>query len=247
MNSEEFLNEILAPVHEFCRYLDTHPPAYCYAPLRTDEERIRVMKSRLFNELRAADLFGTWLKTTPELDVKATMAESAHEEMVHAQLLMKRIGDLGADPFDYKPLPAQIAMFNAMEGLNETCERIAGLSLAGETVANYLIQMLSQVTRGARVDQATLSAHHRRRRRSRQRAARIPQTLCNHRGSSGSRAPRRGDAHGAVSRISRQLGPLGDGQRSLVGRSCCTSQVNYNFRPRSGAMESISRVSSVRC
>src|SRR5439155_20852515 len=141
MNSEEFLNEILAPVHEFCRYLDTHPPAYCYVPLSTDEERIRVMQSRLFNELRAADLFGTWLKTTPELDVKATMAESAHEEMVHAQLLMKRIGDLGADPFDYKPLPAQVAMFNAMEGLNETCERIAGLSLAGETVANYLIQM----------------------------------------------------------------------------------------------------------
>ncbi|HET8917634.1 MAG TPA: hypothetical protein VFN58_06290, partial [Candidatus Binatia bacterium] len=141
MNSEEFLDEILVPVHEFCRFLDANPPAYCYVPLRTDEERIRVMKSRLFNELRAADLFGTWLKTTAELDVKATMAESAHEEMVHAGLLSKRIRDLGAEPFDYKPLPAQIAMFNAMEGLNETCERIAGLSLAGETVANYLIQM----------------------------------------------------------------------------------------------------------
>jgi len=138
MNSEEFLNEILAPVHEFCRFLDTNPPAYCYVPLRTDEERIRVMKSRLFNELRAADLFGTWLKTTPELDVKATMAESAHEEMIHAELLSKRIRDLGAEPFDYKPLPAQIAMFNAMEGLNETCERIAGLSLAGETVASVI-------------------------------------------------------------------------------------------------------------
>ena len=141
MNSEEFLDEILAPVREFCRFLDANPPAYCYVPLRTDEERIRVMKSRLFNELRAADLFGTWLKTTPELDVKATMAESAHEEMVHADLLSKRIRDLGADPFDYKPLPAQTAMFNAMEGLGETCERIAALSLAGETVANYLIQM----------------------------------------------------------------------------------------------------------
>src|SRR5207302_11408553 len=130
MNSEEFLNEILAPVNEFCWSLDSNPPAYCYVPLRTDEERIRVMKSRLFNELRAADLFGAWLKTTPELDVKATMAESAHEEMVHAQLLSKRIRDWGADPFDYKPLPPQVAMFNAMEGLNETCERIAGLSLA---------------------------------------------------------------------------------------------------------------------
>lgn len=141
MDTEDFLREILAPVQEFCHSLDAHPPAYSYIPLRTDAERIRVMQSRLFNELRAADLFGTWLKTTPELDVKATMAESAHEEMIHAQLLSKRIRDLGAEPFAYKPLPAQTAMFNAMEGLNDTCERIAGLSLAGETVANYLIQM----------------------------------------------------------------------------------------------------------
>src|SRR4026208_854268 len=141
MNSEAFLQEILTPVHEFCRAMDANPPAYCYVPLGTDAERIRVMQSRLFNELRAAELFGTWLKTTPELDVKATMAESAHEEMGHAQVLTRRIGRLGAEPFDSKPLPAQIAMFSAMEGLNETCERIAGLSLAGETVANYLIQM----------------------------------------------------------------------------------------------------------
>ncbi|HEU4340283.1 MAG TPA: hypothetical protein VFU31_01805 [Candidatus Binatia bacterium] len=141
MDSEAFVQELLGPVHDFCRSLDHNPPAYSYIPLTTDHQRLRVMQSRLFNELRAADLFGTWLKTTPELDVKATMAESAHEEMVHAGLLSKRISDWGADPFDYRPLPAQIAMFNAMEGLNDTCERIAGLSLAGETVANYLIQM----------------------------------------------------------------------------------------------------------
>lgn len=141
MNSEQFVQELLEPIHAFCRTLDAQPPAYSYIPLRSDEERFRVMKSRLFNELRAADLFGAWLKTTPELDVKATMAESAHEEMIHAQLLTKKIQEFGHDPFDYKPLPAQIAMFNAMEGLLDTCERLAGLSLAGETVANYLIQL----------------------------------------------------------------------------------------------------------
>jgi 1,2-phenylacetyl-CoA epoxidase catalytic subunit len=141
VDSEAFLQELLIPVKEFCRALDAQPPAYSYIPLRSDAERIRVMKSRLFNELRAADLFGTWLRTTPELDVKTAMAESAHEEMVHAQLLSKRVRDLGAEPFDYQPLPAQVAMFNAMEGLNDTCERLAALSLAGETVANYLIQM----------------------------------------------------------------------------------------------------------
>ena len=141
MDSDAFLQELLVPVQQFCRKLEVEPPAYSYIPLRTDAERIRVMQSRLFNELRAADLFGTWLRTTAELDVKATMAESAHEEMVHAQLLSKRISDLGAEPFDYQPLPAQTAMFNAMEGLNDTCERIAALSLAGETVANFLIQL----------------------------------------------------------------------------------------------------------
>jgi bacterioferritin (cytochrome b1) len=141
MDTEKFVRELLEPIHAFCRLLDGAPPAYSYIPLKSDAERIRVMQSRLYNELRAADLFGMWLKTTPEFDVKSMMAESAHEEMTHAALLSQRIRDLGADPFDYKPLPAQTAMFNAIEGLADTCERIAGFSLAGETVANYLIQM----------------------------------------------------------------------------------------------------------
>ena len=75
MNSEAFLQELLGMVNNFCRSLDDRPPAYSYIPLRSDEERLRVMKSRLFNELRAADLFGAWLKTTPEFEVKAAMAE----------------------------------------------------------------------------------------------------------------------------------------------------------------------------
>ena len=47
---------------------------------------------------------------------------------------------MDADPFDYRPLPAQVAMFNAIEGLADTCQRVAGFSLAGEAVATYLTQ-----------------------------------------------------------------------------------------------------------
>jgi len=130
----------LDTVRAFCRTLDTKPPAYSYIPLEKDEERVLVMKSRLFNELRAADLYGTWLRTTPEFAVKALMAKSAHEEMVHAELLATRIRELGHEPFDYRPLPAQTAMFNALEGLTDTCQRIAGFSMAGEAVATYLTQ-----------------------------------------------------------------------------------------------------------
>jgi hypothetical protein len=144
MKSEEFLRELLDEVDGFCCTLDASLPAYSYVPLENDEQRIRVMKSRLFNELRAADLFGAWLKSTPEFEVKALLAESAHEEMVHAQLLSKRIREWGSEPFDYRPLPAQTAMFNAIEGLSDTCQRMAGFSLAGEVVATYLTQKCLQ-------------------------------------------------------------------------------------------------------
>ena len=140
MTSSEFVQELRNKVSAFCATLDEQPPAYSYVPLKTDEERVRVMKSRLWNELRAADLFGGWLKTTPEIEVKTMMARSAAEEMVHAGLLSARIRELGADPFDYRPLPAQMSMFNAMEGLRDSCQRLAGFSMGGEGVANYLIE-----------------------------------------------------------------------------------------------------------
>ena len=139
VDSKDFVAELVGMVEDFCRTLDDAPPAYSYIPLSTDDQRVLVMKSRLYNEQRAADLYGSWLRSTPEFDVKSLMAESAHEEMEHAEILSGRIRDLGHDPFDYRPLPAQMAMFNAIEGLGDTCQRIAGFALAGESVATYLI------------------------------------------------------------------------------------------------------------
>ena len=141
MKSKEFVRELVSTVDAFAHSFDAQPPAYTYIPLTADDQRVLVMKSRLHNELRAADLFGTWLSTTPEFEVKAMMATSAHEEMTHAELLAERIGGLGYEPFDYRPLPAQTAMFNALAGLTDTCQRVAGFSLAGETVATHLTQM----------------------------------------------------------------------------------------------------------
>jgi len=143
MNSKEFVQELRDKVKAFCASLDDRPPAYSYVPLKSDEERVRVMKSRLWNELRAADLFGGWLKTTPEIEVKTMMARSAHEEMVHAGLLSARIRELGADPFDYRPLPAQMSMFNAMEGLPDSCQRLAGFEVRAEDFSRIVLPLLT--------------------------------------------------------------------------------------------------------
>jgi hypothetical protein len=139
MDSREFAETLATQVTGFCKTLDVKLPAYSYIPLTTDEMRIKVMQSRLFNEIRAGEIFGGWLKSTPELDVKKTLAEATHEEYVHAGFLEKALREKGVVPYDYKPLPAQMAMFNAFEGLTETVERIAAFPMAGEGVADYLI------------------------------------------------------------------------------------------------------------
>jgi hypothetical protein len=139
MDSREFAKTIESQVAEFCASLDAKLPAYSYIPLTTDEMRIKVMQSRLFNEVRAGEIFGGWLKSTPELDVKKTLAEATHEEYVHATYLEEALRQKGAVPHDYTPLPAQMAMFNGFEGLTDTVERIAAFPMAGEGVADYLI------------------------------------------------------------------------------------------------------------
>ena len=139
MDSREFAKTLEKQVADFCETLNTKLPAYSYIPLDSDEARIKVMQSRLFNEIRAGEIFGGWLKSTPELDVKKTLAEAVHEEYIHAGYLEEALKSKGAVPYEYKPLPAQMAMFNAFEGLTDTVERIAAFPMAGEGVADYLI------------------------------------------------------------------------------------------------------------
>ena len=98
------------------------------------------MQSRLFNELRAAEVFGGWLETTPEIAVKELLGEACHEELGHARLLRERIRSMGADPFAYGPPPEQVALFHTMRGLETTVERLAAFQLAGEGVASHLIK-----------------------------------------------------------------------------------------------------------
>ena len=104
MDSREFAKTIERQVAEFCHALDSKLPAYSYIPLTTDEMRIKVMQSRLFNEVRAGEIFGGWLKSTPEIDVKKILAAAVHEEYVHASFLEEALRQKGAVPYDYKPL-----------------------------------------------------------------------------------------------------------------------------------------------
>jgi hypothetical protein len=140
--AQTFAEELVAQVRAYCKSLDARPPAYSYIPLTSDAQRLHVMKSRYFNELRAGEVFGRYLKGFADLEVKLHFMEAVGEEGRHSQLLAARIRERGGDPFDYHAPPGQVAMFGAFEGLEDTVERVAAFSLAGEAVADYLIEKM---------------------------------------------------------------------------------------------------------
>ena len=141
MDSKAFAKEMAGKVATFCKSYDGKPPAYSYVPLTSDEQRVRIMQARLWNEVRAAEVLGAWLKTTPAMEVKAALAEAIHEEFEHAELLSDALRSKGATPFDYEPVPAQAAMFNAFESTTGMVERMAAFPLAGEGVAVYMMDL----------------------------------------------------------------------------------------------------------
>ena len=140
MTGEAFAQELVEQVQRFCHEQQAHLPAYSYVPCTTDEQRLKVLQSRFFNEIRAAEVLGTWLKGTPEREVKEALGEAIHEEFEHARLLEPVLRTRGVDPYLYRPLPAQMAMFNAFEALPETVERMAAFPLAGEGVAAFMME-----------------------------------------------------------------------------------------------------------
>jgi 1,2-phenylacetyl-CoA epoxidase catalytic subunit len=138
-SGKAFAQEMVAHIQQFCEQHRAKLPAYSYVPCTTDEQRLKVMQSRFFNEIRAAEVLGTWLKGTPEREVKAALAEAIHEEFEHAALLEAAMQAHGVDPYTYQPLPGQVAMFNAFEALPQTIERMAAFPLAGEGVAAFMM------------------------------------------------------------------------------------------------------------
>jgi hypothetical protein len=142
LSGQTLADELVEQVQAYCRTLDEDLPAYSYVPLTTEAQRLHVMKSRYFNEIRAGEVFGSWLRTFQDLEVKLHFMEAVGEEGRHSQLLAERIRQLGGEPRDYQPVPGQLAMFNFFQGLETDVERLAGFSLAGEAVADHLIERM---------------------------------------------------------------------------------------------------------
>src|SRR5215218_4853785 len=86
VSSQALADELVARVRQYCQTLEQRLPAYSYVPLTSDAQRLHVMQSRYWNELRAAEVFGRWLKGFDDLDVKLHFMDAVGEEARHSRL-----------------------------------------------------------------------------------------------------------------------------------------------------------------
>ena len=112
---EAFQAERLAPILGAGRTsLDEDAPA----------DAARMLQIALANELNVSELAAAWMPSTPEVEVKIAFARQAGDEAGHFQLVSARLAALGFDPTSFTP-PAQSPLFQYMQGLTSTVERIA--------------------------------------------------------------------------------------------------------------------------
>jgi uncharacterized ferritin-like protein (DUF455 family) len=112
---EAFQAERLSPILGAGRIsLDEDAPA----------DAARMLQIALANELNVSELAAAWMPTTPEVEVKIAFARQAGDEAGHFQLVAARLAALGFDPESFAP-PAASPLFQYMQGLTSTVERIA--------------------------------------------------------------------------------------------------------------------------
>ncbi|MEM9409184.1 MAG: ferritin-like domain-containing protein, partial [Acidobacteriota bacterium] len=90
-----------------------------------DVAMVTLLKLALESELEAAELAGSWIASTPEPDVKSMFARQAADEMKHYEMIRDRLLELGESEESLSPSPTRSALYQYLQTLRTTPERIA--------------------------------------------------------------------------------------------------------------------------
>jgi 1,2-phenylacetyl-CoA epoxidase catalytic subunit len=99
-------------------------------------EIVRRLKMALKNELEASEIAAVWIPTTPELDVKLSLARQVGDEAKHYRLIEEHLEKMGVDLKDFNPgAEGYGPMFQLLSGLKTTIERIGAAQFTRESLA----------------------------------------------------------------------------------------------------------------
>ncbi|HSL84070.1 MAG TPA: ferritin-like domain-containing protein [Thermoanaerobaculia bacterium] len=97
---------------------------------------VTLLKLALKSEMEAAELAGSWMPQTQEMDGKVLFALQCGDEMRHYQLIADRLRELGEDPDAFDPAAEGYSpLYHYLKGLRTTIERAAAGPFTCEAIA----------------------------------------------------------------------------------------------------------------
>lgn len=95
-----------------------------------------LLELALRSELEAAELAGSWMPQTDDVDGKMLFALQCGDEMRHYQLISDRLRELGHDPDAFDPAAEGYSpLYHYLKGLRTTIERAAAGPFTCEAIA----------------------------------------------------------------------------------------------------------------
>ena len=131
---EDFLQELTTTREAFWEKMNAERKSYGAEKPLTPAVVLRRLQFGVVMERKAAEVTAPWVGKIPDLDLQQPMSEYVVNELKHAAILRKRIGELQGDPDALwnHPLPELQALWDFHAKLGSLCELIASVQFGHE-------------------------------------------------------------------------------------------------------------------
>ena len=134
LNPEAFLQQLVAIREEFWDRMNAERKSYGAEKPLAPAVVLRRLQFGVVMERKAAEVTAPWVGRSPDLDLQQPMSEYVVNELKHASILRKRIGELNGDPDALwnNPLPELKELWDFHAKLGSLCELIASVQFGHE-------------------------------------------------------------------------------------------------------------------
>jgi len=134
LTAQEFLDRLVALREEFWEKMNAERKSYGAEKPLAPAAVLRRLQFGVVMERKAAEVTAPWVGKIPDLDLQQPMSEYVVNELKHAAILRKRIGELDGDPDALwnHPLPELKELWDFHANLGSLCELIASVQFGHE-------------------------------------------------------------------------------------------------------------------
>lgn len=134
LKPDEFLNRLIATREEFWEQMNAERKSYGVEKPLSPAVVLRRLQFGVVMERKAAEVTAPWVGKIPDIDLQQPMSEYVVNELKHASILRKRIGELSGDPDALwnHPLRELKELWDFHASLGSLCELIASVQFGHE-------------------------------------------------------------------------------------------------------------------